>query len=97
SADASVGAERAGITRNISSHRLGYNGNAGRTKSFGAATVSTPAKPPPATTKVSNAWRSVGLHSEFASSRWRRIWARNRIASESDFIGTANSAIPGRL
>src|SRR5205814_2865013 len=70
---------------------------ASRRKSFMLATVSTPAKPPPATTKVNSGGRSARVHSVSASSRCAIRRLRNWIASPSDFIVSARSATPGRL
>ena len=72
-------------------------GCASRRKSLMLAIVSTPAKPPPATTKVNSGGRSARAHSVSASSRCAIRRLRNWIASPSDFIVSARSATPGRL
>jgi len=70
---------------------------ASRRKSFMLATVSTPAKPPPATTKVNSGGRSARAHSVSASSRWAIRRLRNWIASPSDFIVRARSGDTGKI
>ena len=57
--------------------------------------VSTPANPPPATTKVSSGSRSARAHSVSASSRWEMSRLRSSIASRSVFMQIARSARPG--
>jgi hypothetical protein len=61
------------------------------------ATVSTPAKPPPATATESNCRLSPTQHSLSAASRMAMRRLRSLIASERDFIVSALSSTPGRL
>ena len=51
--------------------------------------VSTPANPPPATTKVISGWRAPAAHSELASSSCVISRLRSAIASPSDLIVSA--------
>ncbi len=70
---------------------------ASRTYSLSAPMVSTPAKPPPATTNVSMARRAAVSSVRLANSSSASIWLRSRKASPSDFIVKARSSTPGKL